>query len=55
MVTGSSASITLTASSGTLACNSNPLTASSGVATFAGVPRGHRRLGLQPERGRRAG
>ena len=36
VVTGSSASIMLTASSGTLGCTTNPLNASSGVATFAG-------------------
>ena len=36
LVTGSSASITLTASSGTLSCTTNPLAASGGVATFAG-------------------
>jgi hypothetical protein len=35
-VTSSSALITLTPSSGTLTCTTNPLAASSGVATFAG-------------------
>lgn len=36
VVTGSSASIMLTAGGGTFACTTNPLSASSGVATFAG-------------------
>ena len=36
VVTSSSASISLTPSSGALSCTTNPLTASSGVATFAG-------------------
>ena len=36
VVTTSSASISLTPSSGTLACTTNPLNASSGMATFSG-------------------
>ncbi len=36
VVSGSSASIMLTPSSGALTCTTNPLSASSGVATFAG-------------------